>query len=305
MGHVMRCRRLAEYLERHIAPSPEILTLSGDEDTPDPKEYLLRHVSSHHPDLLIVDCNWADNPEIMEALPSDLPVVSLHEHNFPTLPGVAAAINPSLVEQMPPPGYELGRTHFQGPDYLLLDEQIPALASNRHMEMKQPVDVVVSLGGSDPEGVTLRVVDTLAGLKGIKIRVIAGPAFPEETVAKLYGTNSIILHDKPLYVAPILAKAEIAITNAATTMFESIAVGVPTMAIPQNPYEAKQADICANAGAAMTISREAIEAAVPALVERLISDPLLRQGLSSKGRSMIDGLGLSRVGDIIIRHLTD
>ena len=303
MGHVTRCGHLTRYLEQHITPLPEISILSNDENTPDPEERLLHHLATHSADLLLVDSNWADNPEIMESLPDDLPIISLHEHNFPVLTGVAAAINPSIVEQMPPPGYELGRTHFQGPAYLMLDEEIPALAQNRRMEMKQPVDVVVSLGGSDPEGITLRVVDSLADMRNIQLHVIIGPAFPDETIAKLFRNSGIIVHHKPITIAPILADANIAITNAATTMFESIALGLPTIAIPQNPYEAIQADICAKAGAAMTVSRERIENDLPALVEHLISDPVLRQGLSSKGRSMIDGLGLPRVANIIIKHL--
>jgi len=303
MGHVMRCRRLAEYLEQHITLSPEILTLSGDEEIPNPKEYLLRHLATHPANLLVIDCNWADCPEMMESLPAGLPVVSLHEHNFPILTGVATAINPSLVEQKPPPGYKLGLTHFQGPDYLILDEQIPDLAKKQRAEMRNPAEIVICLGGADPDGYTLRVVDSLAGLTGIRLQVVIGPAFADEAVIKLPKNTSVILHGKPSRVAPILAEADIAITNAATTMFESIALGIPTIALPHNPYETRQAEICAKAGAAMAVDPQNIEDDVPALIEHLISDRILRQGLSSKGRSMIDGLGLSRVGNIIIEHL--
>lgn len=302
MGHVVRCKHLTTYIRWHVIPSPYI-TFIGEDGSPDLNESILLYLTTHPMDLLIIDCNWHGNPELTSLFPDNLPIISLHEHNFPTLTGVAAAINPSLVEQMPPAGYELGRTHFQGPDYLIIDDQIPILAKNRCMEMKQPVEVVVSLGGSDPDSTTLRVVDSLASMNNIHLQVIIGPAFPVETITKLSTNPAIKLHYKLSKIAPILAQADIAITNAATTMFESIALGVPTIAVPNNPYEALQAVICARAGAAMAVNPENIEDEAVALIKRLVADQALRQGLSSKGRSMIDGLGLSRVGDIIIKHL--
>jgi spore coat polysaccharide biosynthesis predicted glycosyltransferase SpsG len=330
MGHVMRCIHLANHLKHRsdLQPEIEFITIEdktairelekygtvvhppfqSDKPYPTPNEYdgetLPRMLRTSQPDIFILDCNWENHPEFIDLLPNNLAIISLHEHNFQVLQDLAAAINPSLVEQIPPPGGEIGKTHFQGPDFLMIDEGIPDLAQDRDMELNDPIEVVVCFGGSDPDAYTIKAVNALTGVKGIHIRVIVGPAFSNEIYAHPLNTPGIVTHDKPSRIAPILTTVDLSIVNAATTMFESIALGVPTIAIPRNPYETIQAGICHKAGAAFMVKSDDIEKEVPPLIQELTSNAHLRNSLSHKGKQMIDAKGLSRVGDIIVTHLT-
>jgi spore coat polysaccharide biosynthesis predicted glycosyltransferase SpsG len=105
-------------------------------------------------------------------------------------------------------------------------------------------------------------------------------------------------------LAPLLAEADIAIVNGATTMFESLALGVPTIAIPRNPYEKLQAEICAEAGAALMCLPGQIKPGILEQISRIMSEKGLRGDLSANGRRLIDGKGLSRVGEIVAAVLS-
>lgn len=330
MGHVMRCARLCEYLRHNLIPEPRIifamaeyggvydgpdeslkkrLPLNIGPDLPCPPEsydrdYLPKTLRQFPQDLLIVDCNWEKYPEIIQQLPDGLPVISLHEHNFPLLRDIKAAVNPSLVEQEPAPGGEIGVTHFQGPGYLMLDEEIQRRVNTKPRDLKGPVEILICLGGADPEGYTCHIAEALSGRDNIQLNVIAGPAFPEEFYWRLKDNPVVDLLEAPPRVIPIIAHTDIAIVNGATTMFESLALGTPTIAVPRNPYEKKQAEICAEAGAALMSLPEDIGENIPAHIEKIISDPQLRSNLSLNGTELIDGKGLSRVGGIIIEALT-
>ncbi len=326
MGHIARCVRLIKYLTRIVQPSPEvsfavaldtkairfIRDLGYRVDTvPGIRgqekfdvEVFPDIIEETQPDLIILDCNWSKKPGQLQKLPPGLPVISLHEHNFPVLTDVTVAINPSMVDQRPAPGGIIGETHFQGPDYVILYEGLAGFPPNPIM-LHDPARVVICIGGSDPDGLTLVVAKALLEIEGLKIEAVAGPLFREDIAFKLEEIGEIELHHNPPGILEILANADMAITSGATTMFEGMALGVPTIAMPRNHYETEQVGICSLYGAVLEIEMNSPDEIISLFAMRILNDPDLRERLSMNGRDLIDGKGIQRVGEIIASHLPD
>ncbi len=322
MGHVMRCVRLVGHIARSIEPPPMVeFAVSVDEKArvairgagytmhvtarPYPSdEYdttaFPEIAAEYKPNLIIIDSNWSEIPAALKYLPVGVPVVSLHEHNFPVLQGLSAAFNPSLVHQDVPEGAEEGKTHFQGADYLILDEEFPRLAGIGSMEFTKKPKVLVCLGGSDPDRHTLGIVDALHEMRDISLAVVIGPAFPTDIQSQLEHVYGLQLYINPPRVIPHLVDSDIAVVNAATTMYESMALGLPTIAIPRNPYELEQAKLCVNEGAVIMLEREPSHGEIRALIQRIVEEPRLRERLSQRGRRLIDGKGIFRVREILV-----
>jgi spore coat polysaccharide biosynthesis predicted glycosyltransferase SpsG len=326
MGHVMRCIRLSRHLTGKLSSKPQIEFAVADgegakqvirsagysiHDPPKPfgpdaydTEGLPEIIRAFAPDVIIVDCNWSEHPELVSGFPGGIPVISLHEHNFPVLEGVATAFNPSLVGQVPAPGGRIGQTHFQGADYLLLDEEIHNLPVRGGNDFRSPAKAVICMGGADPERLTVLSAIALSEMKDLKIAAIVGPAFHEDVQKQLEGIYGLKIHLRPSKVIGLLADADLAVVNAATAMLESMALAVPTIAIPRNPYESEQADACVSAGAIVAVEGKPREEDIRSLALRIITEPRLRERLSTRGRKMIDGKGIIRAGEIIASHLS-
>jgi spore coat polysaccharide biosynthesis predicted glycosyltransferase SpsG len=98
----------------------------------------------------------------------------------------------------------------------------------------------------------------------------------------------------------LLGKSDLAITNAGTTLYEALALGRPTVAVPQNEFETDVAEVLSAAGACMTFQESRsrrIELA------KIISDRERRAQMAANGKATLDGRGAQRVAEKILFNL--
>lgn len=125
-----------------------------------------------------------------------------------------------------------GRQVLRGARYLILD---PAIAQYRRQ--RAAVDsVVVSLGGSDTYGATVKVVSLLAA-QDRHATVIVGPAFMHHEVLARVMTPSFILKRGVPSLAEEFAHHDLAITGGGITPFEANAAGLPCIVVANEPFE--------------------------------------------------------------------
>lgn len=91
--------------------------------------------------------------------------------------------------------------------------------------------VLVTMGGADPDNVTLRVVKALekAALPGLTARIVVGPANPHQAVletALQHSTSNIQLINSA-DMAELMNWADLAISAAGSTCWELLSMGVP------------------------------------------------------------------------------
>lgn len=140
----------------------------------------------------------------------------------------------------------LGKNALQSSDYLILNKDIDKYRRIRN----QLKSVIVTLGGSDTYGVTLKVVEILKFL-GITGTVVCGASFMhQDKLYKLCDNSFTLLFDVPSLIAE-LSKYDLAITGGGITAFECAALGLPNIIIANEVHEIAIGEYLHNLGASI------------------------------------------------------
>jgi UDP-2,4-diacetamido-2,4,6-trideoxy-beta-L-altropyranose hydrolase len=189
-----------------------------------------------------------------------------------------------------------------GPDYALLR---PEFLTWRDWERQIPevaVKVLITLGGADPTNATLKVIHALrrVSTRTIEARIIIGAANPYH--AELQSILQLPPHNLKAVVAAtdmprLMAWADVAISAAGSTSWELAFMGVPSLLLITADNQHGIGSGLAAAGAAISLGR-CEELSIDELHEqlaRLLDSRSLRERLSRRARSLVDGNGATRV----------
>jgi CMP-N-acetylneuraminic acid synthetase/spore coat polysaccharide biosynthesis predicted glycosyltransferase SpsG len=146
--------------------------------------------------------------------------------------------------------------------------------------------VIVTFGGTDPAGLTFKVLDVLARHPELPLTVVAGRGLArygelEQRVAALRSTGrDVELHrDVPL-MSELMAGADVAFTSAGRTLYELAHMAVPAIVLAQNEGEMKHhfASI-ENGFLFLGLGRDASTAAISSAFDALTTSHDLRRAL--------------------------
>lgn len=176
------------------------------------------------------------------------------------------------------------RNRYFGPSvYCLRDEFRRAARNPFRDEVRR---VLVTFGGTDPAGLTFKVLDVLAAHSELPLTVVAGRGLSrfaelERRVAELRAAGrDVELHrDVPL-MSELMAGADVAFTSAGRTLYELAHMGVPAVVLAQNDTEMKHhfASI-ENGFLFLGLGREATPTAIASAFDALTTSRDLRRAL--------------------------
>jgi UDP-2,4-diacetamido-2,4,6-trideoxy-beta-L-altropyranose hydrolase len=187
-----------------------------------------------------------------------------------------------------------------GSEYVLLRPEFIAEPQTRaHPTIGSKV--LITMGGSDSENVTIRVLRALPFMKtNIEAKVVVGGGYQKiealrDLVARL--PLKIQLEENPGNMAPLMRWADVAVSGAGSTCWELAYLGLPSIVIIQSPDQRSIAqglaaqEIAVNLGEHANLSTESISD----VLDRLLTDLDRRRAMSERGRKLIDGRGAMRV----------
>jgi UDP-2,4-diacetamido-2,4,6-trideoxy-beta-L-altropyranose hydrolase len=197
---------------------------------------------------------------------------------------------------------------LSGAGYVLLRREFCAKERRMRKIGKKARRVLVTLGGSDPYNVTLRILDSMERLDDpeIEVKIVAGPENPNVeslkrasscspcAVSILQGTD-----DMP----GLMEWADVAVSAGGSTCWEMAYIGLPflTVVLSDNQKDIAQglaeAEVSENLGWFYELTGERI-------AERLsgiIADRDIRLKFCNNGMMLVDGKGASRV----VRHMVN
>ena len=189
-----------------------------------------------------------------------------------------------------------------GPTYALLRREFRCWRRRLHKVPQTARNILVTLGGSDPDNVTRKVIRALRQLnsRGIRIRVVAGPANPhidELRDAALAFPGEVELLTEVSDMAPLMSWADLAVTGAGSTCWELACVGLPAvlLVIAENQRasaaELGAAGLVVNLGWHANVSVERLASEI----DDLIDASSRRSRMSRQGKALVDGHGADRV----------
>lgn len=162
--------------------------------------------------------------------------------------------------------------------------------------------ILVTMGGSDPDNATLTALQAIEqlGRPGLEVRVVVGPANPHRAVlAREAGAGrcDVRLEPPSMAMPDLMAWADLAVTAAGSTCWELAFMGVPMVTVVLAENQLRIAESLSAAGAAVSAGRAgALEPrALAAAVDATVSSREIREQMSRRGRSLVDGLGAERV----------
>jgi spore coat polysaccharide biosynthesis predicted glycosyltransferase SpsG/CMP-N-acetylneuraminic acid synthetase len=320
MGHVYRSLAIAEEI-RSVAPSADIQFLMSAEHAEGVQRvsregYPVRVVSGgslasvmetiqeYSPNIIINDFPAPIGKGYLEALArlgtSTVNLVdSLDDIERP------ATLASVIIAVMHDDQVEL-KDFYGGPAFAILRE---SFAGKSRPVRKEGRRVVASFGGSDPQGLTLKVLRAMNGvaaeIEGLEVSAVLGPAFSygaelRELVPKLTYEPRILENVERM--ADILSDADIVFCSGGMTVLEIAALGTPGIVLCQSAREQRRMESFEGEGSIVYLGLgvEVGEAAIRATARDLLRDSDRRTAMSEAGYNLVDARGTERAAKVVM-----
>ena len=200
---------------------------------------------------------------------------------------------------------EAGTRILLGPQYALLRREFTKWRNWRREVSPECRKLLVMMGGSDPESLTVRVIDALktASLRNLETTIVVGgsnPNFEKLDQAAREQDRSIRVLKDVSNTAELMAAADIAVSAAGSTCWELCMMGLPALLIDVAGNQTQVAEELARRGSAIHVGDRSVTA--KQLSEGLVSlagPEALRRSLSEKSRELVDGKGAARIVTVL------
>lgn len=285
----MAARAVGKHITVH-----EITSASGGEDD-------AMQTAGRDPHLVIVD-GYHFEASFFAALDRQACPYAVIDDNGETRASAPVAVINHNPHATPDTYHYRDATLLLGLEYALLRPQILQI-DRGSLSPSTSHPVFLTMGGSDPLGLTLPVAESLDAL-GIGARVALGPALDrrDEVEGRLVSMRSVRIVP-PRSFADELARSELAVLAAGTTTWEAAYLGVPAVAVVVASNQAAPSHAAETLGFARRLDlrerphsqRRAAATAVAAVADELLRDPAAREEMSLRGRAAVDGSGSTRV----------
>jgi spore coat polysaccharide biosynthesis predicted glycosyltransferase SpsG/2-polyprenyl-3-methyl-5-hydroxy-6-metoxy-1,4-benzoquinol methylase len=327
IGHAVRCLALGRELAargalvRHVlaegsATEPHRIAgvvpdlLAAAPDSPELAGILDDFLRRTEADLLVADSYLARPAfyaDLAAARPT-LPVLAFDDQGEKAgLPLLGVLATGLAAEPDPFPG-RFAPFSAVGPEFFPLSE-----TSRRTFERAPRHDgrlerLLLVMGGSDPEGQTVRLARLLRTLDNLpEVHVVAGPLFGD--TAKLRRTLAddprFRLHESPPDLHALAASCDLAFTGAGITLVELLSLGVPVAALILADNQEPAARALGKREMGLVLGRfdRLDDEELLAAVRRAMADPERLERSAAKGRALIDGRGAGRLADKVLEIL--
>lgn len=279
------------------APLAHAEWLGGTQD--DDSEKTIAAINSVEVDWMVIDHYAIDEcwhkrirPHVKRILVID--DLGDRKHDCDILLNQNLGATKEKYQEMVPKDCEL----LLGPEYALLRPEFAqwrdkSLERRRHVT--EPKNILVSLGGVDPQNITTGVINELSKLPALadaEVNVVLGSQSPHINAVEMAAKKAslkINVHVDSIKMAELMSQADLAIGASGSSSWERCALGLPTISYVIADNQRSLAEELAKNDVSMMV--QSTKDLPKAIGE--IKDSLNAFSLSSAG--LIDGMGASRV----------
>lgn len=260
-GHLSRCQALAEALETHGVQSRFVglfdpaardqINAAGfsheELSLPVNSGEGANEIAKYDDDFVIVDSYRADSAYLASLQSSSGALVVIDD--FCELEAYPCDVILNFTSEAPELAYPSAPVRLLGPQYLLTRRKLVearALSVERHRNGPAQ-NVLIAVGGSDPKGITARLVRLLGERDDVVVQTIAQDTAALTPLLSGFAEGSRALPRQPDLSQPLLW-ADVAITGGGLIKYESAYMGVPCAAIAQNEGQDGETQVFQAAG---------------------------------------------------------
>jgi UDP-2,4-diacetamido-2,4,6-trideoxy-beta-L-altropyranose hydrolase len=189
-----------------------------------------------------------------------------------------------------------------GCDYTMLRKEFLKYRNWNRQIPEKAKKILVTMGGSDPDNVTLKVIEAIKSLNmpELDVQVIDGPSNPNLRILKasmLHAPCPMRLLYNASNMPELMAWADLSISAGGSTCWELAFMGVPslTVVIAENQRDVakglERAEIFKTVGWYKAMNNDVLVTRLSSLIR----DKKLREKESRLGRQLIDGKGAKNI----------
>lgn len=320
-GHVMRCLALAQAWQDTggvarfaVADLPgtlvprlnsngfSLLRIAADPGSPEDALALVAQARQLKADWIVVDGDRFGAEFLEPVRNSGLRVLLIDDFSNRERFPADLIVNPNLGADA-----DLYRRRgsngpvLTGPRYVFLRREFQKPHERQFGEKGSRV--LITLGGSDPEGLTPRIAKVLAGCPDLQLTVVAGAGYSSvNALRQLSAPNLRVVFDSQ-NMAELMGNADLAIIAAGGTLWELLSVGCVVLSYARNAVQMRVIQSLAKDGVVVDMGETTRfdPAALASAVKRVVDSRSTRERMASLGRALVDGLGAARVVEALQR----
>ncbi len=315
MGHVSRGLVIARAMERE---SVEVLFCTNLERavTDKLKESCVEHVAApidaegfevvlrQEAVAVVLDTKKAVRPFVKRLKERGKAVIVI-DSSGETLAEADLSIFPTaLFRESPSANGAAGRV-AGGAEYIPIDESYKEVKPSVERDLPHPYRVLVTMGGSDPNRLTSKVLSALKGVgEKVEITAVVGPAFsPDPRLAEIENgaAPNVRVVSGISDLSRLMARSHVVITALGITIYEAAYLGIPLIVLGNYRSDARDMEAINRSGFGLALGyhEDVTETAIAQGLQRLVTDRKLYETMSRKGRALVDGLGAQRIVQLI------
>ncbi len=320
LGHIIRCLAVAKELQRqnHIIfatiedNTNSYIKKTGfeiifKEKSETEENFLTRVNSVINPEAILIDKKYTYNIESLNDLKQKNTkvimidnvcegLIECDEIIFPNAHLDKSVLKKYLSEK------QINQINT-GPEYIILRDEILALKRKINYKLRNAPNIVVTTGGTDPEGVLLKLIPWLKEMNlKANFLILIGQAFKyKNELGKLIINLPDNFQVLP-YSMKELLKADIVICTFGVSIYEMIYLQIPTICISHNRENAKSARILkkrCNVFEDLGYFKDIIEQNVYAAITRLLTGKEYYKNMVKRCDNLIDRKGAKRIANVI------
>jgi spore coat polysaccharide biosynthesis predicted glycosyltransferase SpsG/CMP-N-acetylneuraminic acid synthetase len=195
---------------------------------------------------------------------------------------------------------------YGGPEYAILRSHFHGRESAKEIR-EEPKMVLLTFGGSDPQGLTLKAARSLEALAaGVEVVAVAGPAFSYRREFEAMAPDLLrripLINEAGGHIADLMLEADVVVCSGGMSVYEIAALGTPGLVLAQNAKEDARMREFERRGTVeyLGLGTDVNEGALRSAVERLLADTARRRAMSDRGRALVDGLGAARAAEVVL-----
>jgi spore coat polysaccharide biosynthesis predicted glycosyltransferase SpsG len=319
-GHLMRCLALAEQMQatgrwkiilamvedagginRARSKGFTVEHLRSDHDQCAESHWLGLLIDRHQADALIMDVRSdLGRTELNQLRNTGITVVCIDDISERRLAADLVFYPPvPQVNQLKWADFK-GRW-YSGWEWILMPAQFAAKRAANHPANNEIPKLLVSMGGSDPAGITLQAIDALDSLDDqFDTVIVIGSAFMHTNALKQRLNNArrdYQLIFNPTSMVNVMADADLALVSFGATAYELACLGIPAVYLCISQDHATSASALDAAGVAINLGlySQATPNAIRSSIKQLLEDAPRRQHMRDISRTLLDGCGTARI----------
>jgi len=167
--------------------------------------------------------------------------------------------------------------------------------------------VLVAMGGSDPDNLTLLAMRALRLVKvpSWQATVVAGGSNPHLKILRAETQSSgakVTLREAVSNMPELMAQSDLAIIAAGGTLWELLSMACPVLSFGRDPVQRRILDDLQRKGIVKHLGDPAgaKPAVVAEAIDALADDPQRRAKMARVGRQQVDGAGARRVCELLV-----